>query len=103
MINKFIHSSFKVKDKADIDINYISKVSKIIGIDFPKSQLTNLDRNFFLSWEFLCTAKERLLRYFYNTINRSNNLVPNVDVTEAGCKSLAKSKIKEDKKKMNDD
>jgi len=37
MINKFIHSSFKVKDKADIDINYLSKVSKIIGIDFPKS------------------------------------------------------------------
>ena len=51
----------------------------------------------------MCTAKERLLWYFYNTINRSNNLVPNVDVTEAGCKSIAKSKGKEEKKKISEE
>lgn len=49
MINKFIHSSFKVKDKADINIVYIQKVSKIMGIDFPKSQIATLDRSYFLS------------------------------------------------------
>lgn len=102
MINKFIHSSFKVKDKADINIVYIQKVSKIMGIDFPKSQIATLDRSYFLSWEFLCMAKERILRYLYNTINKSNNLIINVDVTEAGCKSIAKSKLKEDKKKQED-
>lgn len=47
-------------------------------------------------------AKERILRYLYNTINKSNNLIINVDVTEAGCKSIAKAKLKEDKKKQED-
>lgn len=56
MINKFINSTFKESkriDKNEIDMNYILWVSKIMNIEYPKTQASVIDWNYLRSREFL--------------------------------------------------
>ena len=81
-INDFIHLAFKVKSKEDYDIPSILNMGKPMGIVYNKSQI--VDHNFLRSREFLSFSKEKILRYLYNAINKSN-----VGIEPDNSKSLA--------------
>lgn len=69
-INNFINHAFKVKSKDDYDIPSILSLGKPLGIIYPKTQI--IDHNFLRSREFLSFSKEKILRYLYSAINKSN-------------------------------
>lgn len=74
-INRFIHLAFKIKSKDDYDIPAIINLGKLLGIIYPKTQI--VDHNFLRSREFLSFSKEKILRYLYSAINKSNgNIEP---------------------------
>lgn len=74
-INNFISHAFKVKSKDDYDIPTIISLGKQLGIIYPKTQI--VDHNFLRSREFLSFSKEKILRYLYSAINKSNgNIEP---------------------------
>jgi len=74
-INKFINLAFKIKSKDDYDIPAIIVLGKQLGIIYPKTQI--VDHNFLRSREFLSFSKEKILRYLYSAINKSNgNIEP---------------------------
>jgi len=74
-INNFIHHAFKIKSKDDYDIPTILNLGKPLGIIYNKTQI--VDHNFLRSREFLSFSKEKILRYLYNAINKSNcNIEP---------------------------
>lgn len=77
-INKFISHAFKIKgrfrcfylDKEKYDVAAILNAGKPLGIVFSKSQI--IDINFLRSRDFLSFCKEKILRYLYTEINKSN-------------------------------
>jgi hypothetical protein len=69
-INNFISHAFKIKGKDDYDVSTIINLGKQLGIVYPKTQI--FDINFLRSREFLSFSKEKILRYLYNAINKSN-------------------------------
>ena len=74
-INKFIHQAFKIKNKDDYDIPAIINAGKTLGIVFSKTQI--VDHNFLRSREFLSFSKEKILKFLYSVINKSNgNIEP---------------------------
>ena len=74
-INQFINLAFKIKNKDDYDVPSILNLGKTLGISYPKTQI--VDHNFLRSREFLSFSKEKILRYLYNVINKSNgNIEP---------------------------
>lgn len=74
-INQFIHLAFKIKNKDDYNIPAILTLGKTLGIIYPKTQI--VDHNFLRSREFLSFSKEKILRYLYSAINKSNkNIEP---------------------------
>jgi len=72
-INKFISHAFKIKGKEEYDVPAILTLGKPLGICFSKSQI--IDHNFLRSREFLSFSKEKILRYLYSVINKSNGEV----------------------------
>lgn len=74
-INTFITHAFKIKSKEDYDIPTILNLGKPLGIVYSKTQI--VDHNFLRSREFLSFSKEKILRYLYSVINKSNgNIEP---------------------------
>lgn len=74
-INGFIHLAFKIKNKDDYDVPAIVNLGKLLGIVYPKTQI--MDHSFLRSREFLSFSKEKILRYLYDVINKSNgNIEP---------------------------
>jgi hypothetical protein len=69
-INSFIKEAFKIKSKDDYNIPIIRDLGKQLDIIYPKTQI--FDHNFLRSREFLSFSKEKILRYLYNAINKSN-------------------------------
>jgi hypothetical protein len=74
-INKFINHAFKMKGKEDYDMPTIISWGKILGIIYSRTQI--VDHNFLRSREFLSFSKEKILKYLYSAINKSNgNIEP---------------------------
>lgn len=81
-INKFINHAFKIKGKEDYDIPAIINLGRILGIIYPKTQI--VDHNFLRWREFLSLSKEKILKYLYAAINKSNgNIEPDNSKTLA--------------------
>lgn len=62
-----------MKGKEEYDVSTILSLGKWLGIVFPKSQI--IDFNFLRSREFLSFSKEKILRFLFSAINKSNGEV----------------------------